>query len=127
MLGRWVQPRAIKLWPLIRLEAAPKPLYLGEGIETTLAAATRLRDHGRPMWPAWAAGASGNIKKFPIVAGVEELILLVDRDPSGQDAAATCWQTWKAAGQHVRQLQTQDPSLNDFNDLVIAKLRAMAS
>ena len=120
------RPRAIKLWPLIKLEAAPKPLYLGEGIETALAAATRLRDRGRPMWPAWAAGSSGNVEKFPIITGVEELTLLVDHGVAGEKAAAICRQTWKAAGRQVRRLWTQDPSLNDFNDLVLAKLQVVS-
>jgi DNA polymerase I-like protein with 3'-5' exonuclease and polymerase domains len=126
MLGRWPRPRAIKLWSLIRIEASGRPLYLGEGIETTLAAATRLRDpsRNRPMWPAWAAGSSGNIKRFPLVAGVEQLTLLVDRDATGEAAAAACRRAWKAAGRGVRLLRTQDPSLNDFNDLVRARLRA---
>jgi DNA polymerase len=120
MLGRWVRPRAIKLWPLIRSEV---PLYLGEGVETVLAAATRLRDRDRPMRPAWAAGSSGNVEKFPIVPGVEELTLLVDRDPSGEAAAAACYRNWKTAGRRVRRLRTHDPSLNDFNDLICAKLQ----
>jgi hypothetical protein len=51
-LGLWPQPRAIKLWPI-----GPQ-LFLGEGIETVLAAATRLQYRGAPMRPAWAAGCS---------------------------------------------------------------------
>jgi DNA polymerase I-like protein with 3'-5' exonuclease and polymerase domains len=123
MLGRWARPRAIKLWPLIRSEV---PLYLGEGIETVLAAATRLRDRGRPMWPAWAAASSGNIEKFPIIPGVEELILLVDRDPNGEAVAAVCCRNWKTARRRVRRLRPQDASCNDFNDLVRAKLRVVS-
>jgi DNA polymerase len=124
MLGRWPRPRAIKLWPLVR-EGVFGPFYLGEGIETVLAAATRLRDRGRLMWPAWAAGSSGSIAKFPVLAGLE-LVLLVDRDQSGEEAAAACSRNWKAAGQRVRRLRPQDPSLNDFNDLIRAKLRVVS-
>jgi hypothetical protein len=120
MLGRWPRPRAIKLWP------ASEQLYLGEGIETVLAAATRLRDHGELMQPAWAAGSSGSIEKFPIVAGVEELTLLVDHGTAGEAGAAACCRAWKAAGRRVRRLRTQDSELNDFNDLVRTKLRASA-
>ena len=126
MLGRWSWPRAIKLWPLIGSRVAVKPLYLGEGIETTLAAATRLRDHGRPMWPAWAAGTSGNIKKFPMVAGVEELVLLVDHGDAGEEACVACCRKWKAAGRRARRLRTQDPHINDFNDFVRAKLQIVS-
>ena len=54
--------------------------------------------------------------------GVDELTLLVDRDASGEKASLACAQTWEAAGRQVRRLRTQDPALNDFNDLVRAKL-----
>jgi hypothetical protein len=120
MLGRWPRPRAIKLWP------ANNRLYLGEGIETVLAPATRLKDGGVLMQPAWAAGSAGNIAKFPLVAGVGELTLLVDRGLIGESAAAECLHSWKAAGRRVRRLRTADASLNDFNDLVRAKLMAVS-
>jgi DNA polymerase len=118
MLGRWQRPRAFKLWP------AGKRLYLGEGIETVLAAATWLKLEGTLLQPAWAAGSSGNLAKFPLLAGVEELVLLVDRDHEGEDAAAECSRSWKAAGRRVRRLRPQDPALSDFNDLLCIKLRA---
>jgi DNA polymerase len=51
MLGRWPQPRAVKIWPV------GTRLFIGEGIETSLAAATRLNDRGALMQPAWAAGS----------------------------------------------------------------------
>ena len=43
----------VKLWP------ATDHLVIGEGIETTLAAATRISHRGAPLQPAWAAAASG--------------------------------------------------------------------
>jgi DNA polymerase I len=113
MFGRWPRPRAIKLWP------ADNRLYVGEGIETVLAAATRLR-----MQPAWALGPRVYLEKLPIISGIDELAILVDRDPHGEAAAAACCQTWKAAGRRVRRLRTRDASLNDFNDLVHARLTA---
>ena len=75
-LGSWPTPRAIKLWP------ATDQLFLGEGIETVLAAAT-LPYRGAPMRPAWAAGSGDNIRKFPPLPGVSKLILLVDHDANG--------------------------------------------
>jgi DNA polymerase I-like protein with 3'-5' exonuclease and polymerase domains len=111
MFGRWPRPRAIKLWP------ANDRLYVGEGIETVLAAATRLR-----MQPAWALGSRVYLEKLPIISGVDELTILVDRDPHGEAAGKNCYRSWKAAGRRVRRLRTQDASLNDFNDLVRAKL-----
>jgi hypothetical protein len=118
MLGRWPTPRAIKLWP------AGKKLYLAEGIETALAAATWLTYHGVAMQPAWAAGSSGSMAKLPIIPGVEELILLVDRGTVGEEAAAACGRTWKTAGLRARALRPQNPELPDFNDLVHMKAKS---
>ena len=112
MFGRWPRARAIKLWP------ADDKLYVGEGIETVLAAATRLQ-----MWPAWAMATSGYLGELPIISGISELGTLVDRDAHGEEAGAACYQTWKDAGRRVRRLRTNDASLNDFNDLILAKLR----
>jgi Toprim domain/CHC2 zinc finger len=111
-LGRWPRPRAIKLWP------AGEHLFLGEGIETVLAAATRLQHRGVPMRPAWAAGSSGNISKFPVLADVNQLTLLVDHDASGQQSAETCRLRWRAAGRKVTRLRPKRPGA-DFNDLVL--------
>jgi hypothetical protein len=115
MLGRWPKPRAIKLWP----EA--KTLFVGEGLETTLAAATREIYRGSPMRPAWAAGSSGRLAQLPPIAGVEELIILVDHNPAGKESADACRRTWKAAGCKVTRLLP--PPGKDFNDIVLEKLR----
>jgi hypothetical protein len=104
-LGSWSAPRAIKLWP------AGEHLFLGEGIETVLAAATKLK-----MRPAWAAGSSGNIKKFPVLAKTR-LTLLVDNDAGGIDAAKVCIRRWSTAGRKV-QIRRPQRSGADFNDLV---------
>jgi DNA polymerase len=118
-LGRWPTPRAIKLWPVTA------QLFLGEGIETVLAAATRMQYRDAPMQPAWAAGASGNLAKFPVLLGLERLILLVDYDPAGEASIETCRVRWREAGRDVRRLRPQLPG-SDFNDLVLAKLRAVS-
>jgi hypothetical protein len=112
MLGRWPRSRAIKLWP------ADDKLTVGEGIETVLAAATRLR-----MRPAWALASTSYLGALPIVSGITELTILVDRDVHGEAAAAACAETWKTAGRRVRRLRTRDAALNDFNDFVRMKLR----
>jgi hypothetical protein len=118
MLGRWPRPRAIKLWP------ATTVLYLGEGIETVLAAATRLpyRD-GSLMRPAWAAGFTGGIAKFPVLPTVRELRLLLDHDSEGEACAVPCRDRWEATGRKVTRLRPPQPGF-DFNDVVIKKLQA---
>jgi DNA polymerase I-like protein with 3'-5' exonuclease and polymerase domains len=117
-LLRWPRPRAIKLWP------ATTVLYLGEGIETVLAAATRLpyRD-GTLMQPAWAAVSTGGIRKFPVLSDVRELRLLLDHDGEGAACAEFCRERWQIAGRTVKRLRPPQPGY-DFNDVVLEKLRA---
>jgi DNA polymerase I len=117
-LGRWSKPRAIKLWPATTI------LYLGEGIETVLAAATRLpyRD-GTLMQPAWAAVSTGGISKFPVLPDVHELRLLLDHDIEGEACAVPCRERWEATGRKVTRLRPLQPGY-DFNDVVLEKLRA---
>jgi hypothetical protein len=110
-LGRWARPRAIKLWP------AGKDLFVGEGLETVLAAATRLSWHDAPMQPAWAAGAGG-LSKLPVLSGVARLIILVDNDGNGtgQAVAAQCAGRWSSAGRTVVKLLPKRVD-SDFNDI----------
>jgi DNA polymerase I-like protein with 3'-5' exonuclease and polymerase domains len=117
-LGRWPRPRAIKLWP------ATTVLYLGEGIETVLAAATRLpyRD-GSLMRPAWAAVSTGGISKFPVLPDVQELRLLLDHDAEGEACAVPTRERWEVTGRKVTRLRPPQPGY-DFNDVVLEKLRA---
>jgi DNA polymerase I-like protein with 3'-5' exonuclease and polymerase domains len=117
-LGRWPKPRAIKLWPAATI------LYLGEGIETVLAAATRLpyRD-GTLMQPAWAAVSTGGIRAFPVLPEVAELRLLLDHDAAGEACAVPCRERWEAAGHKVTRLRPPQPGY-DFNDVILEKVRA---
>ena len=108
----------IRLWPD---EAVEQGLALGEGVETTLAAATCITHRGTLLQPAWAACSAGNIESFPTLSGIEALTLLVDNDASGtgQKAAATCAARWSAAGREVIRLTPKIEGA-DFNDLVIS-------
>ena len=105
----------IRLWPDDRVELA---IVLGEGPETVLAAATRIVHRGTYLRPAWAAGSSGNMAAFPLLAGVQALTLLVDHDEKGggERAAEQCAHRWCDAGREVIRLMPGD--LGDFNDLV---------
>ena len=82
---------------------SPHGLVLGEGIETTLAAATRLEPQGNSLIPAWAACSAGTMAKFPVLPGIEVLTLLVDHDKSeaGQRAAMECAGRWTMADREV--------------------------
>jgi len=107
----------IRLWPDDAIETG---LVLGEGIETVLAAATRIEHRGTLLQPAWAAGSAGNMAKLPVLCGIEALTLLVDNDGSGagQRAAEECAFRWEA----VAEVTFFTPIISnaDFNDLVLA-------
>jgi len=113
MLGR---AGVVKLWP------AGERLVIAEGLETTLAAATRLPYRGAPLQPAWAALSSGGLAMFPVIACVERLILLADHDHNGagQAAADVCMQRWEQAGRGGVRLLPERPGA-DFNDIVLEK------
>ncbi len=110
----------MRLWPD---EDVTEGLVIGEGVETTLAAATRIEYRSTLLRPAWAAGTKGNIAKFPVLAGIEALTILVDNDESGggQGAAAECAQRWLDAGREVIRLIPGD--VGDFNDIVRGECR----
>jgi DNA polymerase len=63
-LGRMALGRmgVVKLWPM----NGEGQLVVGEGIETTLAAATRISYRNAPLTPAWSAVAKGGLIPNPI-------------------------------------------------------------
>jgi DNA polymerase I-like protein with 3'-5' exonuclease and polymerase domains len=114
MLGR---SGAVKLWP------AGVTLVIGEGIETVLAAATRIPYGNASLRPAWAALSTEGLRKFPIIPAVERLVILADNDRNGegQKAAAACRQRWTDARRAGAVLMPEAAG-TDFNDLAIALL-----
>jgi phage/plasmid primase-like uncharacterized protein len=110
----------IRLWPDDAIEAA---LVLGEGVETTLAASTRIEHRGTMLQPAWAAGSAANMQSFPVLSGVECLTLLADNDTNGvgERAAQQCAQRWLAAGEDVELLIPNKAGV-DFNDVTIERV-----
>jgi hypothetical protein len=111
MLGR---AGVVKLWP------AGSQLVVGEGLETVLAAATRIPYAGAPLQPAWSLLSSDALRRFPVIQGIERLVILVDLDDVGVLAACTCAARWTGAGRTVLEL-TPEPKGADFNDLVMAE------
>jgi hypothetical protein len=85
-----------------------------------LAAATRIPYPGHSLTPAWAALSSQKLGAFPVVAGVERLIILVDNDAAGRTASDTCTARWNGAGRTVVAL-TPKAKGADFNDLVMGE------
>jgi hypothetical protein len=106
----------IKLWPDEDVTAG---LVLGEGIETVLAAATRIVHRATRLQPAWAAGYANNLANFPVLTGIESLTVLVDHDANaeGQRAAAQVISRWRDAGRESIGIMP-DKVGDDFNDLI---------
>jgi DNA polymerase len=109
----------VMFWPNISL---PGRLVIGEGIETVLAAATRISYENAPLIPAWSAVARGGLGRFPVLPNVTRLILLVDHDENGegQRAAEQCRRVWKAAGRITVPLIPKHKGW-DFNDVVFGR------
>ena len=90
-------------------EAVTVGLTVGEGIETCLAA----RHLG--FRPVWALGSVGAIAAFPVLAGIEGLTILAEKDDSGasQRAVQECGKRWHDAG---REVVIVEPKAGDIND-----------
>jgi putative DNA primase/helicase len=103
---------------LSRDEDVTQGLTIGEGVETTLAA----WQYG--FRPAWACGDASNLSTFPLLAGVDELTVIVDNDGpdargrrKGIEAALACSARWTAAGRTVFRVVPNQVGA-DFNDVV---------
>jgi hypothetical protein len=108
---------------VVKLYPAGARLVVGEGVETCLAAATRIPHRGSLLQPVWSTLTSGILATLPPIPGVERLIILVDHDlnGAGQTAALRCSETWSRAGRRVLRLTPPQPG-TDFNDLVMEKV-----
>jgi DNA polymerase I-like protein with 3'-5' exonuclease and polymerase domains len=117
--GNRIERRMLGSAGVVKLFPAGKILVAGEGAETVMAAATRIKRWGGLLQPAWAALSSGMLGNLPLIAGVERLIILVDHDlnGAGQVAALRCAERWTRAGRQVVKLMPDKPG--DFNDLVM--------
>jgi DNA polymerase len=108
----------VKLWPM----NGDGQLVIGEGIETVLAAATRISYRGAPLTPAWSAVAKGGLGRLPVLPRIERLVLLVDHDENGegQRAAEQCRRIWKSANRITVPLIPKQRGW-DFNDVVLGR------
>jgi hypothetical protein len=107
----------IRLWPD---EEITQGLVIAEGVETALAAATRMTHRGTLLRPIWACGCADNVRRFPVLSGTSHLTILADNDAggAGQKAARECAQRWAAAGREFEVLIPNDTG-EDFNDIVL--------
>jgi hypothetical protein len=104
MLGR-VESAAIKIDPD---HAVGQGLSIGEGLETCLS--------GRVIGlrPCWALGSAGAIKAFPVVSGINSLIILRENDKANEDASTACAERW--ANARVEVVFAEPRRGKDLND-----------
>jgi putative DNA primase/helicase len=104
------QGGVIRLWPD---EAVTTGLAIAEGIETALTIAHDYK-------PVWSLIDSGNLAAFPVLAGIETLVIGADNDPAGLKGAHACADRWAAAGVDVRVLVPEAAGA-DWNDAEVAQ------
>lgn len=100
----------IRLWPD---EAVTTGLAVAEGIETALTVAHDYR-------PVWSLIDAGNLASFPVLAGIETLVIGADNDPAGLKGAQACADRWAAAGVDVRIVVSEIAGA-DWNDAGVAQ------
>lgn len=99
----------IRLWPD---EAVTTGLGIAEGIESALSLAHAYQ-------PVWACIDAGNLAAFPVLAGIESLLIAADHDEAGIQAAETCARRWATAGSEAAIAMSPNPR-SDMNDLARA-------
>jgi hypothetical protein len=103
---------AIKLWNDAEVSIS---LGVGEGIETTLS----LRLHPDfAATPVWSLIDAGHLEAFPVLAGLEGLIIAVDRDRSGRGDEAADALIDRYVGAGVEVTRARPRQLGDLNDLL---------
>jgi putative DNA primase/helicase len=100
----------IRLWPD---DAVTTGLAIAEGIETALAVAHDYR-------PIWSVIDAGNMGAFPVLAGIETLVIAADNDAAGMKGALACADRWATAGVDVRVLVPNTTGA-DWNDVGVAQ------
>jgi phage/plasmid primase-like uncharacterized protein len=109
MKGHPIASGVVRLWPN---ESVSTRLTIAEGIETALTAALAIS-------PAWACINSANLQSFPMLAGIESLLIVADHDDAGQRAAEAAGRRWADEGRDVR-VWTSEREGADLNDEVTA-------
>lgn len=95
----------VRLWPD---EFVTSGLAIAEGIETALSMAHDYK-------PVWSSLDAGNLADFPVLAGIETLVIGADNDPAGIKAASECANRWAAAGVEVQVIAPIEEG-DDWND-----------
>jgi hypothetical protein len=105
--GHRKQGGVIRLWPDDEVTLG---LGIAEGIETALSLAWA---HA----PTWACIDAGNLSSFPVLEGIESLVIAADHDPAGLVAADACARRWHAAGRDSEVWVAPTPKA-DLNEVI---------
>jgi putative DNA primase/helicase len=105
---------AVKLTPD---EEVTLGLGIGEGIETSLSLKL-MSDWGDS--PIWACLSAGALAAFPVLGGIETLVVAVDHDEAGSNAARQAIARWHEAGRETLAI-TPKRFGADLNDIVRPK------
>jgi DNA primase len=115
-----VDPQKMMLGPcrggVVRLaddDPSGRPLMVGEGIETCLAA---MQATGHP---AWAALSTAGLRALDLPEHMRDVIVLADGDAAGEAAARDCAWRWKRQSRRVRI--ARPPQGMDFNDMLVRR------
>jgi putative DNA primase/helicase len=99
----------------IKLAPATTSLAIGEGVETCMAA------QQLGIWPAWALGSVGAISFFPVIQGVQQLVLLGESGMASTTAIMRVGARWRQVGRTVRVRMPRTGT--DLNDELMAAPR----
>ncbi len=100
----------------VRLAAAADRLFIGEGVETVLAA---MQATGSPGWAT--LGTSG-LRSLILPDAVRDVVIAADGDSPGIEAAEAAAERWIAEGRTVRI--ARPPDGHDFADVLAGKCPA---
>jgi hypothetical protein len=95
----------------VRLDAASRELLVGEGVFTCLSASQALR------LPTWALLSVGNLRAWSPPAGVERVVIAVDRGGPGEAGAAVLSARLRRMGVAV-EMRLPPGAFGDWNDAV---------
>lgn len=101
------------------LASRPGPLVVGEGIESTLSAATKLPSHGS----VWAALSAAGMAAFKLPQQPGELVIAVDADHAVRRAGRLLGERATSKGWHV--FWAEPPDGADWNDVLKQEVGAL--
>lgn len=104
--GHPIAGGVIRLWPD---EGVTTGLGIAEGIETALSLA-----HG--FAPVWSCIDASHMAKFPVLSGINDLVIGADNDAAGRKAAEECAQRW--ADHATVRIVCAERAGSDLNDEV---------